>query len=87
MFEKRYNSELVKLGKRLKYFRNESGLTQLDLELKTGISRPDISKIENGLKNIEFFTLTKLVVALQIEVYDLFSPEIKIVSKKISKNK
>jgi transcriptional regulator with XRE-family HTH domain len=84
MQEKRYNSELLKLGKRLKYYRNESGLTQLDLELRTGITRSDISKIENGLKNIEFYTLIKLVVALEVEIHDLFSSEIKNISKKNS---
>lgn len=85
MFEKRYNSELVKLGQRIKDIRKGGGLTQLDLEVKTGITRPDISKIENGLKNIEFYTLIKLVVALDVDIETLFTPEIKKPSKKFDK--
>lgn len=82
MFEKRYNDELSNFGLRVKYFRKRNHLTQLDLELKTNISRSDISKIENGLKNVEFFTITKIATALEIEIYELFKP-----MKKKSSNK
>ncbi|MBK6384903.1 MAG: helix-turn-helix transcriptional regulator [Chitinophagaceae bacterium] len=71
--EKRYKSEIKAFGKRLKSIRVKKGLSQLDLELESGISRTEISRIENGLKNIEFFTLIKLAVALQIDVKDFFS--------------
>ena len=71
--EKRYKSEIKAFGKRLKSIRVKKGLSQLDLELESGISRTEISRIENGLKNIEFFTLIKLAVAIQIDVKDFFS--------------
>ncbi|MBK7311213.1 MAG: helix-turn-helix transcriptional regulator [Sphingobacteriaceae bacterium] len=71
--EKRFKSEIKAFGKRLKSIRIKKGLSQLDLELESGISRTEISRIENGLKNIEFFTLIKLAVALQIDVKDFFS--------------
>ncbi|MBK9660887.1 MAG: helix-turn-helix transcriptional regulator [Chitinophagaceae bacterium] len=71
--EKRFKSEIKAFGKRLKSIRVKKGLSQLDLELESGISRTEISRIENGLKNIEFFTLIKLAVALQIDVKDFFS--------------
>ena len=70
--EKRFKSEIKAFGKRLKSIRVKKGLSQLDLELESGISRTEISRIENGLKNIEFFTLIKLAVALQIDVKDFF---------------
>jgi transcriptional regulator with XRE-family HTH domain len=74
MGEKRYRAELKALGKRIKDIRKEKNLIQLDLEVKSGISRTDVSKIENGLKNIEFLTIVKLAEALNVEVYDLFKP-------------
>jgi transcriptional regulator with XRE-family HTH domain len=75
MGERRYKSELKLLGKRIKNLRSAQNMVQDDLEVKTGISRADISKIENGLKNIEFYTLIRIAEALHAELYDLFKPE------------
>lgn len=72
--EKRYKIEITAFGKRLKQLRLKKGLTQLDMELESGISRTEISRIENGTKNIEFLTLVKLAVALDIELQELFKP-------------
>jgi transcriptional regulator with XRE-family HTH domain len=72
MGEKRYKAELKALGKRIRQIRKEKNLIQLDLEVKSGISRTDISKIENGLKNVEFLTIIKIAEALDIAVADLF---------------
>lgn len=70
--EKRYKSEIKAFGKRLKSIRQKKGLTQLDLELESGISRTEISRIENGLKNIEFYTIVKLAEALDVPLVELF---------------
>jgi len=70
--EKRYKSEIKAFGKRLKSIRLKKGLTQLDLELESGISRTEISRIENGLKNIEFYTIVKLAEALGITLGEFF---------------
>ena len=75
MGERRYKAELKALGKRIKDIRKEKNLIQLDLEVRSGISRTDISKIENGLKNIEFLTIVKLAEALAVDVYDFFKPD------------
>jgi len=75
MGERRYKAELKSLGKRIKKIRLDKGLIQLDLEVKAGISRADISKIENGLKNIEFITIIKIAEALDVEVIELFRLE------------
>ena len=71
--EKRYQEEIGEFGLKLKEFRELKGWTQLDLEVACGMNRTEISKIENGLKNIEFFTIVKLAVALDINVSDFFS--------------
>ena len=68
----RYTYELIELGKRIRYFRKRNKLTQIDLELKSGINNGDISRIENGQKNIELYTIVKLAEALEVELVDLF---------------
>jgi transcriptional regulator with XRE-family HTH domain len=72
MGEKRYTAELKALGRRIREIRKKKRLIQLDMEVSCGISRTDISKIENGLKNIEFITLVKLAEALEVDLIDLF---------------
>ena len=70
--EKRYKIEVEKFGAKLKYLRRKRGFSQLDLEIQSGINRTEISKIENGLKNIEFMTIIRLAVALDVEISDFF---------------
>jgi len=59
-YRKRYAIEIEEFGKRLRQIREGRGLSQLDLELRCGLNRTEISRIENGHKNIEFFTIVKL---------------------------
>lgn len=73
MESNRYTAEIQFFGKRLKAIRKKAGLSQLDLELKCGIDRTEISRIENGLKNVEFTTIVKFVEALQVEISELFT--------------
>ena len=72
MGERRYKMELKALGNRIKDIRTRKNLIQLDLEVSSGINRTDISKIENGIKNIEFLTIVKIAEALEVELYELF---------------
>ena len=71
--EKRYNQEITRLGDRLRKLREQKKLTQLDMEINSGINRTEISRIENGQKNIEFFTIVKLAIALDVEIEELFA--------------
>lgn len=72
MMEKRYKTEIENFGKRLRSIRIAKGLSQLDLEVESGINRTEISRIENGLKNIEFLTIVKLAEALDADLLDFF---------------
>ncbi|RYY56059.1 MAG: XRE family transcriptional regulator [Chitinophagaceae bacterium] len=72
MGEDKYKLELSELGKRIRSIRKRKDLTQLDLELTSGINNGDISRIENGQKNLEFITIVKLADALGVELYELF---------------
>lgn len=73
--EKRYKIEVEKFVTKLKSLRRKRGFSQLDLEIQSGINRTEISKIENGLKNIEFLTIVRLAVALEVEISDFFDTQ------------
>ena len=70
--EARINRELIAIGKRIRQLRLGRGLSQLDIEVATGIANADISRIEAGKKNVELVTLIKLSVALGVSLVDLF---------------
>jgi HTH-type transcriptional regulator, competence development regulator len=73
--EERYQREIIAFGKRIRYWRLKKNLSQVDLEIATGINQGEISKIENGTKNIEFITIVKLAIALDIQLHDLFKKD------------
>jgi transcriptional regulator with XRE-family HTH domain len=60
------------LGAGIKRARKAANMTQMELEVASGISAGDISKMENGLINPAFSTLVKLTKALKIEISDLY---------------
>lgn len=70
--EKRYKAELKQFGESLREIRERANLTQLQLEIMTGIDRSEISRIENGLRNIEFYTIVKFSIALEVPISELF---------------
>lgn len=48
--KKKYSDyETRKIGEKIKYLREQNGITQLDLAIKADISIAIISKLENGL--------------------------------------
>jgi transcriptional regulator with XRE-family HTH domain len=70
--EEQFKIEIEKFGKKVRHFRKERNLTQVDLELLCKINNGDLSRIENGQTNIEFFTIVKIARALQVELAELF---------------
>jgi Uncharacterized protein conserved in bacteria len=64
--------QLQKFGKRLRQIRKERNMSQVDLEVASGIYISEISKMENGLQNLEFFTLSKLAFVLKVEIQEFF---------------
>lgn len=64
---------LTKLGQTLRQARNKKKLTMLELEVLTGISEGDISRIENGKKNFAITTLFKLAKGLELPVSQLLA--------------
>ncbi|RAJ90053.1 helix-turn-helix protein [Larkinella arboricola] len=54
-------TEKIPVGILLKKAREEAGLSQLELALKSGTTRHYISRIENGKSDIQLETLNKIV--------------------------
>lgn len=69
--EKLFRKQLKAFGVRLKTLRKAKGLSQLDLEIESGINRTEISRIENAQRNIEFYTIVRLAKALGVTPKDL----------------
>jgi transcriptional regulator with XRE-family HTH domain len=56
----------LKIGKLIKKRRIEKGWSQQELAYRVGINQPDISKIEEGKKNITLITLFRICKVLGI---------------------
>lgn len=61
------------MGYRLKQIREQKGITQESLAAKSGVSRATIAALETGNeRNTTSKTLTKLAMALDVSVNELF---------------
>ncbi|MBI1952920.1 MAG: helix-turn-helix transcriptional regulator [Candidatus Omnitrophica bacterium] len=60
-----------RLGATVKEARFEKGLSQRQLALRVGMRQPDISRIEEGKKNVTLFTLTRLCRVLGIKKIEI----------------
>jgi transcriptional regulator with XRE-family HTH domain len=66
------------LAANIRYYRNRSGWSQLDLADKINISVTFLSSLETGKTWASPATLAKLATAFGIEVYELLKPEAKL---------
>jgi transcriptional regulator with XRE-family HTH domain len=60
------------IGERLKVLRQHKGLSQGDVEKRSGLLRCYISRVENGHTVPSVETLGKLALALGVRMYELF---------------
>lgn len=60
--EQRYIAEL---GRRIKEYRIMMGITQQDIEEKSGVSKRSVSRLEQG-ESVQLETLIKIMIALNI---------------------
>jgi transcriptional regulator with XRE-family HTH domain len=58
------------IGERLRFLRESKGLTQGDIEKRTGLLRCYISRVENGQTVPALETLEKLARALEMPLYE-----------------
>ncbi len=61
------------VGKNLRHFRQQSGMTQLELAMEGEVERTRVSKLELGLVNPSVLTLATLCHVLGITLADLFA--------------
>ena len=58
---------------RVRYYREQKGMSQEQLSIKSGISRPTISAIENNEKyEVKIGTMVAIADALEQKVGDVF---------------
>lgn len=62
----------IKLGKKIKKYRKENGLTQQELAEKIDMSTKYIQFIETGKRKPSLKTIYKIVKALKIKIWELF---------------
>src|SRR5712664_3127686 len=67
-----WNNPGMIIGDRLRALREEKKLSQGDIEKRTGLVRPYISRIENNHTVPAIETLEKMARALEIPMYQLF---------------
>lgn len=60
-----------KFGKLIKEARINKGLNQKQLALSIGMKQPDISRVEEGKKNVTLYTLMRLCKTLEIKKIDI----------------
>ena len=68
--------ELTFISHNVRKYRKLAKMTQEVLSAETGIDRKFLSEVENAKKNLTVGTLSKIALALNIKVKDLFSEEI-----------
>jgi transcriptional regulator with XRE-family HTH domain len=69
------------IGRTLKLIRIEKGLSQGDIEKRTGLLRSYLSRVENGHTVPSLGTLTKIAQALQVNLSDLLGEPDKEIAK------
>lgn len=62
-------------GQRIKYYREQLGLSQIGLSEKTNVSQASIARIESGIqKNLKRETMRKLAAGLGVSLAQLMEP-------------
>jgi HTH-type transcriptional regulator, competence development regulator len=71
-----HEDQLKKFGQRLRQIRKQRNMSQTDLEVVSGIYVAEISKMENGLQNLEFYTLSRLAFVFKVDILEFFKFEL-----------
>lgn len=66
------DKEIRRLSRRIKEVRKEQGLTQSEVADRMDIDEGNYRKIENGITNPTYLTLTRLCNALGVQVSTFF---------------
>ncbi len=66
----------MKIGTTIRTYRLQKGLSQGDIEKKTGLLRCYLSRVENGHTVPSLDTLSKIAMALDIPIAQFFADDI-----------
>lgn len=61
-----------KFGRRIRFLREQAGISQSKFALMIGINQTYLSGIENGRRNISFDNIEKIANGLGVSISDLF---------------
>lgn len=64
---------MLNIGERIRAFRQQRGLSQGDIEQRTGLLRCYLSRVENGHTVPSLQTLARIAVALEIPLAEFFA--------------
>lgn len=67
------DDRLLQLGQKIRYERVKRGLSQEELEEKSGVSRRTISEIERGNADIRYTNLFQIAEAFQLQISELLN--------------
>lgn len=67
--------QAINVGARIRYFRQLRGWSQEQLALRAGINPAFLGHLERGLKSPTITTLEKIICALDISMFELFSED------------
>ncbi|MCY7483764.1 helix-turn-helix domain-containing protein [Paenibacillus alvei] len=70
-----YDGDLKKLGRRIRYLREQREFSQELLSFKADIHRTYLSQLELGQRNPSYTTLLKLSKALSIDIIELIKTD------------
>jgi transcriptional regulator with XRE-family HTH domain len=62
-----------RIGKKIQFFRNKTGITQAQLSYQIDMDKASLSKIETGKSNPTFRTLIRISHALKVDIKELVS--------------
>lgn len=63
----------VEIGKRIKFLREQSKMSQKDLAYSADLDRSYIASVENGCRNISIVNIEKIAKALKVSLKDFFN--------------
>jgi transcriptional regulator with XRE-family HTH domain len=66
------NNVLIQFGSRIKFLRNQAGLSQEKLAELTGFHRTYIGLVENGKRNVSLKNIEVFAKCFKIQISDLF---------------
>ncbi len=69
------NDRLMKIGTTIRGYRLQKGLSQGDIEKRTGLLRCYLSRVENGHTVPSLDTLQKIAVALELPLAQFFADD------------